>query len=185
MEDQGIIDLFFERSEQAITETDKKYGGYCYAIAYNILSSREDSEESVSDTYLTAWNTIPPRKPNILSAFLGKITRCISINRWKARSAAKRGGGQIILTLEELNDCIDGSQNVEASFDEHELAECLNLFLDSLAKNERDIFLRRYWLFDSIADIAQSYGFTQSKVTSMLHRIRGKLRKQLEREGFV
>ncbi len=92
MEDQGIIDLFFERSEQAITETDKKYGGYCYAIAYNILSSREDSEESVSDTYLTAWNTIPPRKPNILSAFLGKITRHISIDRWRKQSAQKRGG---------------------------------------------------------------------------------------------
>mgnify|MGYP004461413123 CR=1 FL=1 len=91
MEDQGIIDLFFERSEQAITETDKKYGGYCYAIAYNILSSREDSEESVSDTYLTAWNTMPPRKPNILSAFLGKITRHISIDRWRKQSAQKRG----------------------------------------------------------------------------------------------
>ena len=101
MEDQGIIDLFFERSEQAITETDKKYG-----IAYNILSSREDSEESVSDTYLTAWNTIPPRKPNILSAFLGKITRHISIDRWRKQSAQKRGGKEMIFALDELGECM-------------------------------------------------------------------------------
>ena len=106
MEDQGIIDLFFERSEQAITETDKKYGGYCYAIAYNILSSREDSEESVSDTYLTAWNTIPPRKPNIFSAFLGKITRHISIDRWRKQSAQKRGGKEMIFALDELGECM-------------------------------------------------------------------------------
>ena len=115
-------------------------------------------------------------------AFLGTVRTGHCRNRPEIRRLLLQ---QIILTLEELNDCIDGSQNVEASFDEHELAECLNLFLDSLAKTERDIFLRRYWLFDSIADIAQSYGFTQSKVTSMLHRIRGKLRQQLEKEGFV
>ena len=185
MDDKSIVALFWERSEQAIVETDRKYGDYCYSIAYHALANNEDAEESVNDTYMAAWNQLPPHRPSVLATFLGKITRCISINRWKARSAAKRGGGQIILTLEELNDCIDGSQNVEASFDEHELAGCLNLFLDSLAKNERDIFLRRYWLFDSIADIAQSYGFTQSKVTSMLYRIRGKLRQQLEKEGFV
>ena len=102
MEDQGIIALFFDRSEQAIEETDKKYGGYCYSIAYNILSNREDSEESVSDTYLAAWNTIPPRRPNFLNAFLAKMTRRISIDRWRKLSAKKRGGGEIILALDEL-----------------------------------------------------------------------------------
>ena len=107
MEDQGIIALFFERSEQAIEETDKKYGGYCYSIAYNILSNREDSEESVSDTYLAAWNTIPPRRPNFLNAFLAKMTRHISIDRWRKRSAQKRGGGEIILALDELEECVD------------------------------------------------------------------------------
>ena len=102
MEDQGIIALFFERSEQAIEETDKKYGGYCYSIAYNILSSREDSEESVSDTYLAAWNTIPPRRPNFLNAFLAKMTRHISIDRWRKLSAQKRGGGEIILATSRI-----------------------------------------------------------------------------------
>lgn len=112
MEDQGIIALFFDRSEQAIEETDKKYGGYCYSIAYNILSNREDSEESVSDTYLAAWNTIPPRRPNFLNAFLAKMTRHISIDRWRKLSAKKRGGGEIILALDELEECVD-SHNVE------------------------------------------------------------------------
>lgn len=106
MEDQGIIALFFERSEQAIEETDKKYGGYCYSVAYNILSNREDSEESVSDTYLAAWNTIPPRRPNFLNAFLAKMTRHISIDRWRKRSAQKRGGKEMILALEELGECV-------------------------------------------------------------------------------
>ena len=106
MEDQGIVALFFERSEQAIVETDRKYGGYCYSIAYNILSSIEDSEESVSDTYLTAWNTIPPRKPSLLNAFLGKITRHISIDRWRRQSAQKRGGKEMVLALDELDECI-------------------------------------------------------------------------------
>ena len=115
MEDQGIIALFFDRSEQAIVETDKKYGRYCYSIAYNILSNREDSEESVSDTYLEAWNTIPPRHPGFLNAFLAKITRHISIDRWRKRSAKKRGGGEIILALEELEDCVD-AHGVETEF---------------------------------------------------------------------
>ena len=105
MEDQGILDLFFARSEQAIAETDRKYGGYCYSIAYNILSSKEDSEESVNDTYLAAWNLIPPRKPNFLNAFLGKITRHISIDRWRKLNARKRGGKETVLALEELGEC--------------------------------------------------------------------------------
>ena len=120
MEDQGIIALFFERSEQAIEETDKKYGRYCYSIAYNILSNREDSEESVSDTYLAVWNTIPPRRPNFLNAFLAKMTRHISIDRWRKLSAKKRGGGEIILALEELEECVDRS-NVETEMAKKEL----------------------------------------------------------------
>ena len=185
MDDQSIVALFWERSEQAIAETDRKYGAYCYSIAYHALANNEDAEESVSDTYMAAWNQLPPHRPSILATFLGKITRRISINRWKAKNTAKRGGGQITLTLEELDSCVDGTQDLEASSDARELSACLNRFLDSLPKAERDIFLRRYWFFDPIAAIAESYGFTQSKVTSMLHRMRGKLRKQLEKEGFV
>ncbi len=185
MDDKNIVDLFWQRSEKAIVETDSKYGGYCFSIAYNVLANNEDAEESVSDTYMAAWNKLPPHRPSILATFLGKITRNISISRWRSRSAYKRGGGEIVLALEELDNCVDGTQDIEASSDARELSACLNRFLDSLPKAERDIFLRRYWFFDPIAAIAESYGFTQSKVTSMLHRMRGKLRKQLEKEGFV
>ena len=184
MEDQGIIALFFERSEQAIEETDKKYGWLCYSIAYNILTNREDSEESVSDTYLAAWNTIPPRRPNFLNAFLAKMTRHISIDRWRKRSAKKRGGGEIILALEELEDCVDRS-NVENELTKKELTRILNAFLSSLPETERNVFLCRYWYLDSIQTISQVSGFSQSKVTSMLHRLRGKLRKKLGEEGYV
>lgn len=184
MEDNGIIDLFFCRSEQAIAETDKKYGGYCYAIAYNILSSKEDSEESVSDTYLAAWNTIPPRRPGFLSAFLGKITRHISIDRWRRRSAQKRGGGELPVALEELGECV-AVPDAETEITQRELARTLSDFLSTLPETERNVFLCRYWYLDSIAVIAQQSGFTQSKVTSMLHRTRGKLRKKLSQEGYV
>lgn len=184
MEDQGIIDLFFDRSEQAIVETDKKYGGYCYAIAYNILSSREDSEESVNDTYLTAWNTIPPRRPRLLNAFLGKITRHISIDRWRRLRAQKRGGKEMILALEELGECV-AAQSLEAEISQRELARSLNDFLAALPETERNVFLCRYWYMDSIETIAKITGFSQSKVASMLHRSRGKLRKKLSEEGYV
>lgn len=184
MEDQGIIDLFFDRSEQAIVETDKKYGGYCYAIAYNILSSREDSEESVNDTYLTAWNTIPPRRPRLLNAFLGKITRHISIDRFRRLRAQKRGGKEMILALEELGECV-AAQSLEAEISQRELARSLNDFLAALPETERNVFLCRYWYMDSIEAIAKITGFSQSKVASMLHRSRGKLRKKLSEEGYV
>ena len=185
MDDQSIVALYWDRSEQAIAETDRKYGAYCYSIAYHALANSEDAEESVSDTYMAAWNQLPPHRPSILATFLGKITRRISINRWKAKNTAKRGGGQITLTLEELDDCVDGKQNIERAYESHELVWAFNRFLETLPETERDVFLRRYWFFDPIADIAESFGFAQSKVTSMLYRTRGKLRKQLEKEGFL
>ena len=184
MEDQGIIKLFFDRSEQAIVETDKKYGGFCYSIAYNILDNREDSEESVSDTYMAAWNTIPPHRPSFLNAFLAKLTRHISIDRWRKRSAKKRGGGEMILALEELEECAD-SHNVETELAKKELTRLLNAFLSSLPDTERNVFLCRYWYLDSIQTISEVSGFSQSKVTSMLHRLREKLRKKLSEEGYV
>lgn len=184
MEDQGIVELFFVRSEQAIVETDKKYGGYCYTIAYNILASREDSEESVSDTYFSAWNTIPPRKPTLLQAFLGKITRHISIDRWRKQTAQKRGGKEMILALEELGECLD-TRGMEAEITHRELTRVLNGFLASLSETERNVFLCRYWYMDTIETIAKITGFSQSKVTSMLHRSRGKLRKKLAEEGYA
>lgn len=184
MEDNEILDLFFRRSEQAIVETDRKFGGYCYSIAYNILTNREDSEESVSDTYLAAWNTIPPRRPGHFAAFLGKLTRHISIDRWRKRNAQKRGGGELPLALEELADCA-GTQDTENAFAERELTRLLNGFLASLSETERNVFLCRYWYLDSIPDISEHSGFSQSKVTSMLHRTRGKLRKKLSQEGYL
>ena len=184
MEDQGIIALFFKRSEQAIEETDKKYGGYCYSIAYNILSNQEDSEESVSDTYLAAWNTIPPRRPNFLNAFLAKMTRHISIDRWRKRSAQKRGSGEIILALDELEECVD-THNVETELAKKELTRVLNAFLSSLPETERNVFLCRYWYLESVPEIAARFGFSESKVTAMLHRLREKLRARLQLEGLL
>lgn len=184
MEDYEILDLYFARSEQAIAETDRKFGGYCYVIAYNILTSREDAEESVSDAYLAAWNAIPPRRPSLFRAFLGKLTRHISIDRWREYHALKRGGGEMMLALEELQDCA-GGEDVETALAEKELTRLLNAFLATLPEVERNVFLCRYWYLDSIQTISERAGFTQSKVTSMLHRTRNKLRKRLQEEGYL
>ena len=185
MEDQEIIDLYWNRSEIAISETASKYGGYCYSIAFNILKNNEDCEESVSDTYIAAWNAIPPRRPSILSTFLGKITRRIAIDRWRSRNRVKRGGGEIDLVLEELEDCIADSQTVEKAFERKQLSSLFNRFLEELPEVERNVFLCRYWYVDSVSDIANHFGFSGSKVTSMLHRTRKKLRAVLEREDLL
>ena len=184
MNDKSIVDLYFNRDEDAITQTDQKYGRYCYSIAYNILTNKEDAEESVSDTYMTAWRAIPPRRPSVLSTFLGKITRHISIDRWRERSAYKRGGGEVTLALEELEDCVAGLQNVEMEYERKELIRAYVKFLDALPVTERRVFLRRYWYVDSVEAIAEKFGFSQSKVKTMLYRTRAKLRKQLAEEGL-
>lgn len=185
MEDEKIIELFWNRSESAISETAQKYGNYCYSIAYNILTNSEDAEESVSDTYMAAWKAMPPRRPSILATFLGKITRHLSIDRWRSRNRYKRGGGEIVLALEELEDCIADSQTVEMALERKQLAVVFNRFLDSLPEMDRRVFLCRYWYLDPIADIAGYYGFSVSKVTSVLHRTRKKLRTTLEKEGLL
>lgn len=185
MEDQAIIDLYFSRSENAISETAVKYGGYCYSIAHNILANKEDSEECVSDTWLTAWRTMPPKRPSALAIFLGKITRNGAISRWRERQAYKRGGGEITLALEELRDCVADPDTVEASYDRKETVRAFNRLLGALSETERNVFLRRYWCVDTVADIAASFGFSEGKVKSMLHRTRLKLRKQLEKEGLL
>lgn len=184
MEDSQIVNLYFARDEQAIQETDSKYGSYCYSIAYNILTSQEDAEESVSDTYMAAWKAMPPRRPAILATFLGKITRHLSIDKWRSYNRQKRGGGEIIVALEELEECAsDGS--VEKAFERKQFVVVLNQFLDSLPDTERQIFLCRYWYMDSVSTIAKYYGFSESKVTSMLYRTRGKFRTALERENLL
>ena len=184
-EDQKIIDLYWNRSENAITETAVKYGRYCTSIAYGILKSREDAQECVSDTYLTAWNAIPPRRPADLGTYLGKITRNLSIDRLRARNRDKRGGGEMPLALEELEEVVVGSDSPENEAIRKELAASMNRFLRKLTVQERYVFVRRYWYLDSLADIAKNTGFSGSKVASMLFRLRGRLKKQLIKEELL
>ena len=185
MEDSRILALYFARSEAAIQETDRKYGSYCYKIAYNILTNREDSEESVNDTYLSAWNSIPPRKPAKLSTYLGRLTRNISIDRWRGTNAKKRGGGEIILALDELNECVSGQPSAEETMIQKEaVATSLNRFLASLSEEERAVFLCRYWYVNSMEEIARKTGFSIGKIKSMLHRTRKRLSAILQEEDL-
>ena len=184
MLDEQIVALYWSRSEQAIAETGEKYGGYLNRIAYGILRSTLDAQECVNDTYHSAWNAMPPNKPNRLSAFLGKITRRLSIDRLRHDTAEKRGGGELPLALDELSGCVSGVDTAESEVLRQELLSLLDAFLSSLSDTERRVFLRRYWYLDSIAEIAERFGFSQSKTASMLHRTRGKLREVLRKEGY-
>lgn len=184
-EDQKIIDLYWNRSENAITETAVKHGRYCTSIAYGILKSREDAQECVSDAYLMAWNAIPPRRPADLGTYLGKITRNLSIDRLRTRNRDKRGGGEMPLALEELEEVVVGSDSPENEAIRKELAASMNRFLRELTVQERYVFVRRYWYLDSLADIAKNTGFSGSKVASMLFRLRGRLKKQLIKEELL
>lgn len=184
MEDKRIIALFFARDEAALAEVKRKYGHYCYAIAYNILKCREDAEECENDTYLDAWRQIPPNVPHPLSSFLGMLTRRISLDRLRKRNARKRGGGEVILSFEELEDCIPDGGGIDVSIDADRLADVISKFLSSLPRTEADVFVRRYWYFDSIATIARNYGYGISRVKMMLMRTRERLRIRLEEEGF-
>lgn len=182
MDDLQIVELYWARAEEAIAETQNKYGPYCYSIAFNILCSREDACDAVNDTYMGAWNSMPPHRPSVLSTFLGKITRRISINMWKRRRTEKRGGGEMPLALEELSDCVPSSSDVEREMEEKQLSALLNSFLLGLRETEQQVFLCRYWYLDSITSICERFGFSQSKVKSMLARTRKKLRLYLEKE---
>ena len=184
-DDQKIIELYFGRSEQALMETAVKYGRYCTSIAYGILGSREDAQECVSDAYLTAWNAIPPRRPNDLGTYLGKITRNLSIDRLRTRNRDKRGGGEVPLALEELEEVVAGSDSPENEAVRKELTAALNRFLAGLTQQERYVFVRRYWYLDSLTDISEKTGFSGSKVASMLYRLRGRLKKQLIEEELL
>jgi RNA polymerase sigma-70 factor (ECF subfamily) len=183
MEDSQIVDLYWERSENAISETEIKYGRYCYYIAHNILHNNEDSEECVNDTYLQAWKAMPDQRPGKLSTFLGKITRNLSLNRWELYNAKKRGSGQIPLALDELQECIPSSNQVDQFVEDLALAEILNRFLATLSKEKRMIFMRRYWYLSSIAEIAADYSMSESKVKMSLYRSRNALKQVLEKEG--
>ncbi|MCR5754315.1 MAG: sigma-70 family RNA polymerase sigma factor [Acetatifactor sp.] len=184
MDDKQIVDLYWQRNETAISETEKKYGRYCFSIAANILHNNEDARECVNDTFFGAWNAMPPHRPVILSTFLGKITRRLSLKRWRNKTADKRGGGSIAISIDELEDRIPSGKNIDDSIESAELTGIINAFLDNLPVSERRVFLRRYWYFDSIGDISSRYGFTESKVKMMLKRTRDKLLVCLQKEDI-
>jgi RNA polymerase sigma-70 factor (ECF subfamily) len=185
MEDNQIIRLYFARSEEAIRQTAAKYGNYCHTIAYHILHNLEDSEECVNDTYWKAWGIIPPRRPKRLAAFLGKITRNLSLDRYRRYTAEKRGSGEMAVALEELGECVSSMENLDAHADEMVLTEILNRFLESLSAEQRRIFMRRYWYVSSVKEIAEDYGITESKVKMSLLRSRNQLKAALEKEGIT
>lgn len=185
MKDDHIIELYFARSENAIKETDKKYGSYCAYIAENILHNSQDSEECVNDTYLRAWGSIPPKRPQSLRTYLGKITRGLAINRYKALCAKKRGGTSTDIVLSELEMCIPSTASVEGAIDEALLVKSIETFLKGQSTQNRNIFLRRYWYCDAISTIAEDFSMSESKVTSILFRQRVKLKEYLEKEGIL
>ena len=184
MEDKKIVDLFWMRSEQAITETAAKYGKYCHSIACNILSNNRDAEEAVNDTYMGAWTSIPPHRPSILRTFLGKITRRISLKKYRDQNRDKRGGGEVALVLEELGECVASPVTVEDEIMAKELGKALNRFVSELPDIERKVFICRYWFIDSIDTISRDFGFSNSKTKSILYRTRMNLLTYLREEGL-
>lgn len=182
MEDKRIVDLYWMRSESAISETDKKYGKYCRYIAERILESEEDAREVQNDTYLQVWNTVPPERPNSLRAYLGAICRNLSLNRYEASHAQKRGG-EVSLALDELSECI--ADREEQDDINERLCGLLDSFLATLPKRTRRVFLRRYWYASSISEIAKDYGMSENNVTVLLHRTRKTLAQLLQKEGFL
>lgn len=184
MDDKKIIDLFFKRSEKAIHETKMKYGRYCHYIAYNILHNDEDAEECVSDTFVKAWNSIPPAKPDSLKAFLGRIARNSALDKLEKTLSQKRGADCVTLVLDELHECIPEPKTVESVADNNTLKKALDAFLLSLDSEKRNIFMRRYWYLCPIKEIASDFKLSESKVKMTLLRTRKKLKNFLEKEGI-
>ena len=182
MEDRHIIDLYWERSEVAISETEKKYGRYCHYIAYQILYNDEDAKEVVNDTYLKAWNTIPPQRPDSFKAYLGTISRHLALNVYEKQHAQKRGG-QVVQVLEELSECIPDNDSGDLS-EATALRDVLNKFLWSLPYKTRNIFIHRYWYTSSVLEIAKEYSMKDGAVAMLLLRTRKRLKRYLQKEGI-
>ena len=183
MDDEKIIELFWQRNEDAITETASKYGKLCRFISANILSRPEDCEEVVNDTYLAAWNSIPRQRPKRFSVFISRIARNLALNRSDYDSAAKRNP-EAVCSLEELAECVSGKENVENEVENRRIEHLISVFLLKQTEEKRNIFIRRYWYFDSIVSISRRTGFSESKIKSMLFQLRKSLREYLESEGF-
>ena len=184
MEDKRIIELFWQRQERAIAAAKEKYGAYCTAIACNILGSYEDIEECLSDTWLRAWDSIPPQCPRDLRAFLARITRNLAFSHWRQIHAEKRGGGELPLVLDELSEVVSGRADVEKTIEQKELAAAIESFLDTLPERTRRIFVCRYWYADPVREIAKVHGMKENAVSMLLSRTREKLRKYLIERGF-
>lgn len=185
MEDHQIIQLFWQRNEEAVSAARDQYGAYCRSIALAVLGDHEDALECENDTYLAAWNSIPPNKPQSLSAYLGKLTRRIALNRLRGARAVKRGGGQAEISMQELGDIFTPGDDLLQRVQQRELSARISVFLRGQPDVPRRIFIRRYWYCDSIREIAQSFGFRESRVKMVLLRTRNQLREFLEKEGFL
>lgn len=184
MEDNAIVRLYWARDEAAIAASDEKYGGYCGTIARNIVGDRQTAEECVNDTWLRAWETMPPQRPSRLGAFLGRITRNLSFDRYREAHADRRGGGELSAVLDELSECVSGGENPEDELTRRELARAISDFLGTLPQAKRQMFVRRYWYGESVAAIAGQCGGTPSAVSTALGRMRDRLRRYLTERGF-
>lgn len=184
MNDDQIVELYFARDERAIAESSAKYGLYCIQIAQRILGHYQDSEETVNDTWLRAWNTIPPQRPQVLKLYLAKITRNLAFSKYRSRTAEKRGGGEIMVALDELAGCVGSGETVDAMLDKAELTDSIERLLRKVSPRDRSVFIRRYFFVESTADIAQRYGLKESNVLMILARVRKKLKEHLIKEGY-
>lgn len=185
MDDREIIEMYWKRDQKAIYYTSQKYEGYCYSIVYNILKNKEDSEESVNDTWLAVWNDIPPKRPNVFRMFLARITRNRAINVLKAKVAVKRRGGEGVLVLEELSECVSDGRDIAGELEAKELERAIGTFVAGLPEREGDIFIRRYFYVEKVKNIAFQYKFKGHNVTEILRRTRAKLKEYLIKEGFI
>ncbi|MDO4198878.1 MAG: sigma-70 family RNA polymerase sigma factor [Erysipelotrichaceae bacterium] len=185
MEDQEIIQLYFDRDEKAIKETQNKYANYCFSIAHRILNDFMDAEECLNDTYQGAWNSMPPHHPENLAIYLGKICRRCALNVLRSKNAQKRGGGEALVSFDEISECIADDKSVKEELDLKYLSEAIDEFLSDLRQDDRKIFVCRYYYFESVEEISKRLGFTKSKVKMSLKRTRDKLKTYLEKEGYV
>ena len=184
MEDKQIVELYFNRDEKAISETKIKYGPYCYSISYNILANNEDVQECLNDTYLNTWNSIPPHKPSILSSYLGKIIRRLSIDKYRKDKALKRSSNEYTISLDELEECLSNNVDSKDLVDESILVDTINEFLASATSDERNIFILRYFHFYSIEEISKRFNYKESKTKMILKRTRDKLKEYLIKKGY-
>ena len=185
MEDSAIVELYWQRSDRAIEESERKYGSYCEYIARSICGNGEDAGECVNDTWLLAWNSMPDKRPKRLAAFLGCLTRHLAIDRVRAESSQKRGSGEMPLALDELGECLTARSDPVREAEQRELEESIRKWLRSLNETERLVFLGRYYYLLSIPQIAGHFGYSVSKTKSILFRLRGRLRCYLEKEGLL